>query len=633
MSDKQTDLHPKNNTTINLKPNIVGNNIPDKAVTTAKLSSDLQDTITQHSAMIENFSSQQSYVDMTAPQVHYFANWRNGVSVTIKTVSGNNFSGGNLRVVDVEGHTGWWSISASYGNSRTVTFGGTSLTADIDYLYIDNITDLTEPIVVINNDELLNEEISKNSNDISALNDSLSTYPLGQFIEFSDTKSYGWNKETNIPNYTTDKNRKSYKIDITELSGRIIVKGFGNQQYVLTSEGARLVNTTGSTWSPYVTYDSVNSTLTFDIESIKTGLTDARYIYLSVDKTSGNVDFEKVYVPDWLDTEKIVSNAIYQWCGLEEYYVSNIQQRLYFDEVARFEGGYFVVSGVPAGKGVTYTSRYVQFDCTEDTDFTLSISYYKNDFLVESHDVIIHVRVEDIPPKKIILIGDSLTNAKGFASYLKQNNNNLTLYGTRQTDGYRHEGRYSWSSSNYLHDASYNGLSNPFYNPSSGTFDFSYYINNNPSYSDVDIVNIFLGRNDGYDSTELIPNLDKMISSIKAYNNNIIVTVFGAYDVAYDNSGAGRFMQNNDRFNYLSNQYNQRIIRHFKDTAYNKVYLIMASMNLDDVYDYETEEVDVSNVDTTKVSLYTNNVHPKESGYAKLDIAYASYLKYILAIQ
>lgn len=52
MADQQTNLHPKNNTTVDLKPNIVSNNIPDKAVTLEKLSQDLQDTITSHTSSI-----------------------------------------------------------------------------------------------------------------------------------------------------------------------------------------------------------------------------------------------------------------------------------------------------------------------------------------------------------------------------------------------------------------------------------------------------------------------------------------------------------------------------------------------------------------------------------------------------
>lgn len=45
MADKQTNLHPKNNITVNLRPNIIGENIPDNAVTLNKLSQDIRDKI------------------------------------------------------------------------------------------------------------------------------------------------------------------------------------------------------------------------------------------------------------------------------------------------------------------------------------------------------------------------------------------------------------------------------------------------------------------------------------------------------------------------------------------------------------------------------------------------------------
>ena len=52
MADRETNLHPKNNTTVDLKPNIVSNNIPDKAVTLEKLDQSLQDTIASHTSSI-----------------------------------------------------------------------------------------------------------------------------------------------------------------------------------------------------------------------------------------------------------------------------------------------------------------------------------------------------------------------------------------------------------------------------------------------------------------------------------------------------------------------------------------------------------------------------------------------------
>ena len=45
MTDQETNLHPKNNPNVNLKPNIVTGNIPDKAVTFKQLDENLQNRI------------------------------------------------------------------------------------------------------------------------------------------------------------------------------------------------------------------------------------------------------------------------------------------------------------------------------------------------------------------------------------------------------------------------------------------------------------------------------------------------------------------------------------------------------------------------------------------------------------
>ena len=54
MTDKQVNLHPKNDSGTNLKPNIITENIPDKAVTMEKLDQNLQETIRIHGVHIDN---------------------------------------------------------------------------------------------------------------------------------------------------------------------------------------------------------------------------------------------------------------------------------------------------------------------------------------------------------------------------------------------------------------------------------------------------------------------------------------------------------------------------------------------------------------------------------------------------
>lgn len=62
--DKQTNLHPKNDSGTNLKPNIISENIPDKAVTLEKLDQSIQDTISNHTASIADNTTLIDKIDI-----------------------------------------------------------------------------------------------------------------------------------------------------------------------------------------------------------------------------------------------------------------------------------------------------------------------------------------------------------------------------------------------------------------------------------------------------------------------------------------------------------------------------------------------------------------------------------------
>jgi hypothetical protein len=105
-----------------------------------------------------------------------------------------------------------------------------------------------------------------------------------------------------------------------------------------------------------------------------------------------------------------------------------------------------------------------------------------------------------------ILVGDSLTAASdstaplysyGYVQQLYDLMDNaadpdLTLVGTQGTGNYKHEGRGGWTVQFY-----YNDPLSPFYNPSTGRFDWEYYCGNNSiSAGDIDHVCFLLGHND-----------------------------------------------------------------------------------------------------------------------------------------
>jgi len=321
---------------------------------------------------------------------------------------------------------------------------------------------------------------------------------------------------------------------------------------------------------------------------------------------------------------------------LTNVYIGDVQQRIYFNELARFNphDGYFNVSVSGATHPeITYTDRYIQFDPTAKKDITLTIDYYVKDVLEATKTLTAHLNPTAIPAKKMLFIGDSYTANGGMIKWFADHNSNVILYGTRSTeiDGstYHHEGRGGWTAGNYCTQASSSSVTNPFYNPTTQTFDFSYYIANEGSaFADVDIVNILLGRNNNF-SIDSMTYLDTMVASIKAYNSNIMVVLMGANDLAANNSGAGKYLQNVHTSNRQAHAYNDAFYDHYKDSP--DVVMCFPGLNLDNVYDFERREVDASIINTTPMTVYVDNAHPwKIPGLGKFGIALNGLLRNIL---
>ena len=322
---------------------------------------------------------------------------------------------------------------------------------------------------------------------------------------------------------------------------------------------------------------------------------------------------------------------------ITDVYVGDVQQRIYFNELARYNenDGYFAVSVDGATyPEVTYTDRYVEFNATGTKTITLTITYYFKDTPTATKTLTVHCNPTAFSTKKVMFLGDSYTQNGGMVKWFKDHNGeNVTLYGTRTTtlDGvtYQHEGRGGWTAGNYINNASVGNVSNPFYNPSTETFDFSYYMSNaGSSFTDVQIVNILLGRNSGFPVSNM-DNLDTIVASIKSYNPNIIVVLMCDSNLAADNSGAGAYMQNVHTANKQSHIYNKAFYERYKDST--DIVMCFANLNLDNVYDFETEEVDASITNPTKIRRYTDNVHPwNVPGLGKFGIALNGLLRNIL---
>lgn len=151
------------------------------------------------------------------------------------------------------------------------------------------------------------------------------------------------------------------------------------------------------------------------------------------------------------------------------------------------------------------------------------------------------VYVDNVSNCSALIIGDSIVARNGgkigqtLLDAFSDRGKTITLLGTLGTGDNKNEGRAGWTTSDYFTNKQYEGVTNPFYNPTSHTFDFSYYANTSyanatgAALSSVDFVIIHLGGNDLFGSSfdgarekiaQTEENIFAMIDSILSWNSN-----------------------------------------------------------------------------------------------------------------
>ena len=142
---------------------------------------------------------------------------------------------------------------------------------------------------------------------------------------------------------------------------------------------------------------------------------------------------------------------------------------------------------------------------------------------------------ENLKDCSVLVIGDSTVDQEvmtgAMLDHFEAQGHKLTLLGTLgSSDGKnRNEGRAGWKASDYFTDREKDEVRNPFFNPTTKTFDFAYYMKKQ-RYSKVDFVVIQLGINDLYHSGDeaIVPlwdHISAMIDSILAYRDSIKILV------------------------------------------------------------------------------------------------------------
>lgn len=249
----------------------------------------------------------------------------------------------------------------------------------------------------------------------------------------------------------------------------------------------------------------------------------------------------------------------------------------------------------------------------------------KNDDVVNnSRLTVVDTNAGNGVTRKVLVIGDSLTAANVWTDKLidlfADDVMNIEMLGTRGTLKAPNEGRGGWRAWNYAFekDASNDGLSssvtNPFFNPVSNKFDFSYYMNQQ-NYTSVDYILLCLGTNDVSRSThnaddDILLAWKTIIDSIKAFDNNIKILIW----LLPMPCGLTNEQPKKDTFLHMKelliNKYDN-----VESRQTNKIYLVDVGCSVSPTDDFNYKEELISEYGEEKWKRPTDIIHLANKGY------------------
>ncbi len=272
---------------------------------------------------------------------------------------------------------------------------------------------------------------------------------------------------------------------------------------------------------------------------------------------------------------------------------------------------------------------------------------------------VIHVVAASNPVKKILPIGDSLTNWKAWLQEtMLLSTNSITWLGTRYSGQsvdsggniyasgtIHHEGRSGWKASDYLSNAIYDfddrydgvgtvaGTANPFWD---GTkFSLSHYLAVQTGVSTPDAVQIFLGTNDiRFGIEPATADIVSMVQSIRTEYPSMPIfvcnTIYNANQNGYGSVGTDAYAQSTgaNAWQYEQDCLVMDLMKSLKTAlaSYTGVYIIPLASCMDREYDFGQVMTKVNPRSNVEVAMPVERIHPQASGYYQMaDLMYSFY--------
>lgn len=333
------------------------------------------------------------------------------------------------------------------------------------------------------------------------------------------------------------------------------------------------------------------------------------------------IESSKIATIEYVDSKKYTMSLLTDNIGCSlpksEYFMTvGIEESWYTDSFATPKG--FFVNMYSGSQADRHDGKYT---------FSNISSYYGNNaYLWNLYDMLLNLvkneantgtgyarncKSLNLQDCSLLCIGDSTVDhdvmTAKIKSFFTENGKTVTLLGTLgdgKGTGNNNEGRAGWTTSDYFTNKTYDGVVNPFYNPSSQTFDFAYYMRNH-NYSSVDFVAIQLGINDLYnfDDTKIIPtweNIKAMIDSIHAFNPSVKVILNLPTTPNADQS----------KHSVFEPLYRNRVVR----------YCDYATTKAKELYPTTRVRVSYNHLILNPDTDIRDNVHPTNGGYEKMGL-------------
>ena len=403
---------------------------------------------------------------------------------------------------------------------------------------------------------------------------------------------------------------------------------------------------------PFLSYDASTKKFVIDIAVLKQSYPTATSIYLAYTKQFTPIIYRKLHLSqfDWLqpiETAEIKDGAITQpKIKIDEELVLPAvipcvvgrEMNCYWENAllyGRINAVQKIDTEYTLSNSERFRDRFI-WKPTSVNSTSMKVMLWKKSLKQIDDSKVVSFKAVSATAgtgtKKVLVIGDSKTAYGQIVRKLKglfdtDSAMDIEYLGTRYDNNnngdvtYKHEGRGGWSISDYVRVASKGSVTNPFYNAS--TFDFSKYMVTQ-SYASVDYVIINLSTNDfGRPITDVIADLNTMISSIKKFNRAIKVIVCLT-------EGVYRNKMEWDTRNTWVIELKKLMIATFDKRESEKIYVCPLYLNMDLYEDYTLTSVPLSSEDTTKTRLMTaDGIHQNQVGFNKNANTMYYTIKYI----